>query len=69
LWKEDNETCQEGFRALLSCYEWIRDSFVQPTPSSFAEQEKQNYIDPTYDNSLKRNFNSGNHTIFLNFIE
>ena len=27
----------------LSNYEWIRDPFVQPTPSSFTEQEKEDY--------------------------
>jgi len=43
----------------LSSSEWIRDSFVQltPSPSSFTEQEK-NYVDPTSDQSMKRKFNS-----------
>ena len=46
----------------LSDYEWIRNPFDQPCPSSFSEQEKENYIDLTCDNSLKRKFNSGNPT-------
>jgi len=33
----------------LSSCEWIRDPFVQPTPSSFPEQEKEKYIDLTCD--------------------
>ena len=48
----------------LSDYEWIRNPFDQPCPSSFSEQEKEDYIDPTCDNSLKRKFNSGNPTKF-----
>ena len=45
-------------------YEWIRNPFDQPCPSSFSEQEKEDYIDLTCANSLKRKFNSGNPTKF-----
>ena len=48
----------------LSDYGWIRDPFDQPCPSCFTEQEKEDYIDLTCDNSLKRKFNSGNPTKF-----
>ena len=48
----------------LCSYEWIRDPFAQPTPSSFTEQEKENYLDLTYDNSLKRKFYLVNLTNF-----
>ena len=48
----------------LSSYEWIRDPFAQPTSSSFNEQEKEDYLDLTYDNSLKRKFNLVNPTNF-----
>ena len=48
----------------LSDYGWIRDSFNQPCPSSFSEQEKEDYIDLTCDNFLKKKFNSGNPTKF-----
>ena len=48
----------------LSDYEWIRNPFDQPCPSSFSEQEKEDYIDLTCDNSLKKKFNSGNPTKF-----
>ena len=48
----------------LSDYEWIRNPSDQPCPSSFSEQEKEDYIDLTCDNSLKRKFNSGNPTKF-----
>ena len=48
----------------LSSYERIRRSFSQPTPSSFTEQEKEDYLDLTCDNSLKRKFNLVNPTYF-----
>ena len=48
----------------LSDYEWICNPFDQPCPSSFSEQEKEDYIDLTCDKSLKRKFNSGNPTKF-----
>ena len=48
----------------FSDYEWIRNPFDQPCPSSFSEQEKEDYIDLTCDNSLKKKFNSGNPTKF-----
>ena len=48
----------------LSSYEWICDLFVQPTLSSFTEQEKEDYLDLTCDNSLKKKFNLVNPKIF-----
>ena len=48
----------------LSSIVWIRDPFAQPTPSSFVEQEKKDYLDLTCDNSLKRKFNLVNPTNF-----
>ena len=45
-------------------YEWIRDPYVQPIPSSLTEEEKEDYIDLTCDSSLKRKFNSVNLTNF-----
>ena len=38
----------------LSSYEWICDPFAQPTPSSFIEQEKEDYLNLNGDNSLKK---------------
>ena len=48
----------------FSSYERIRRPFAQPTPSSFTEQEKEDYLDLTGDNSLKRKFNLVNPTNF-----
>ena len=48
----------------LPSYERIRRPFAQPTPSSFTEQEKEDYLDLTCDNSLKRKFNLVNPTNF-----
>ena len=48
----------------LSRYKWISDPYVQPIPSSFTEEEKEDYIDLTCDSSLKRKFNSVNLTHF-----
>ena len=48
----------------LSSYEWICDLSAQPTPSSFIEQEKEDYFDPTCDNSQKKKFNLVNPTNF-----
>ena len=48
----------------LSSNKWIRDPYVQPIPSSFTEEEKEDYIDLTCDSSLKRTFNSANLTHF-----
>ena len=52
------------FRENLSSYEWIRDPFAYPTPSSFTEQEKEDYLDLICDYSLKRQFNLVNLTNF-----
>ena len=53
----------------LSGYEWIRDPYVQPIPSSFTEEKKEDYIDLTCDSSLKRVlFNSVLLTNFWNFL-
>ena len=59
-----NSKFSKYFLENLSDYEWIRNPFDQPYPSSFSEQEKEDYIDLTCDNSLKRKFNSGNPTKF-----
>ena len=48
----------------LSSYKRIRRPFAQPTLSSFTEQEKEDYLDLTCDNSLKRKFNLVNPTNF-----
>ena len=48
----------------LSSYKWISDPYVQPIPSSFTKEEKEDYIDLTCDSSLKRTFNSVNLTHF-----
>ena len=48
----------------FSSYERIRRPFAQPTPSSFTEQKKEDYLDLTCDNSLKRKFNLVNPTNF-----
>ena len=48
----------------LSSYKWISDPYVQPIPSSFTEEEKEDYIDLTCDGSPKRMFNSVNLTHF-----
>ena len=45
LYLSSSRSFPEYFPGNLSSYEWIRDSFVQPTSSSFTEQEKENYID------------------------
>ena len=55
----------KNFLENLSNYKWIGDLFVEPTPSCYAEQEKEDYVDLTYYNSLKIKFNSGNPTNFL----
>jgi len=52
----------EFFPDNLSSYEWICDPFVPPT-GSFTLARK-NYIDLACDDSLKRNFISGNLTNF-----
>ena len=48
----------------LSNYESICDPFAQPTPLSFTEQEKEDYLDLTCNNSLKRKFHLVNPTNF-----
>ena len=48
----------------LSSYQWIYHPFVQAAPSSFVEQEKEDYIDLTCDKSLKRKIYSGNPANF-----
>ena len=55
---------KQYFSENLSSYERIGRPFVQPTPSSFTEQEKEDYLDLTCDNSLKRKFNLVNPTNF-----
>ena len=55
---------KQYFSENLSSYERIRRPFAQPTPSSFTEQEKEDYLDLTCDNSLKRKFNLVNPTNF-----
>ena len=44
----------------LSSYKWISDPYVQPIPSSFTVEEKEDYIDLTCNSFLKRTFNSVN---------
>ena len=48
----------------LSSYKRICRPFAQPTLSSFTEQEKEDYLDLTCDNSQKRKFNLVNPTNF-----
>ena len=48
----------------LLSYKWISNPHVQFIPSSFTEEEKEDYIDLTCDTSLKRTFNSVNLTHF-----
>ena len=48
----------------LSSFEWIRNPFAHPTLSSFTEQKKEDYLDLTCDNFLKRKFNLVNLTNF-----
>ena len=48
----------------LPSFEWIRNPFAHPTPSSFTEQKKEDYLDLTCDNFLKRKFNLVNLTNF-----
>ena len=48
----------------LSSYEWICNLFAQPIPLSFTEQEKEDYLDLTCDNFLKKKFNLVNPTNF-----
>ena len=48
----------------LSSYKWISDPYVQPIPSSFTVEEKEDYIDLTCNSFLKRTFNSVNLTHF-----
>ena len=55
---------QKYFLKNLSSYERIGCPFAQPTPSSFTEQEEEDYLDLTCDNSLKRKFNLVNLTNF-----
>ena len=52
------------FSENLSSCERIGRPFAQPTPSSFTEQEKEDYLNLTYDNSLKKKFNLVNPTKF-----
>ena len=41
-------------------YEWIREPYLLPITSSFTKVEKEDYIDLTFDRSVKRKFNSVN---------
>ena len=38
----------------LSSYKWIRDPYIQPIPSSFTEEEKEDNIDLSCDSSPKK---------------
>jgi len=55
---------------LWSC-KWFRDPIVQLTPSSFTEQEKENYIDLTCDTVFPKKDCSTQEIrqIYLNFTE
>jgi len=55
----------------LSSCKCIRDPFVQPTSSSFTEQEKENYIDLTCDTVFPSKDSSTQEIreVHLNFIE
>ena len=54
---------KQYFSENLSSYEWIRDPFAQPTPSSFTQQRKEEYLDLTCD-TMKWKLNLVNLTNF-----